>query len=80
MMGRQTGVQSQLFYLFNLEERIPESQLAHLSVIIGLESEVFGRSDANEQGWIDVKNLRRGLLKSPATKKATPRGKKTAVS
>jgi hypothetical protein len=24
--------------------------LAHLSVIIGLESEVFGRSDANEQG------------------------------
>src|SRR3981081_418670 len=27
MMGRQTGVQSQLFYLFNLEERIPESPL-----------------------------------------------------
>ncbi|HWX29023.1 MAG TPA: IS1182 family transposase [Steroidobacteraceae bacterium] len=27
MMGRQTGVQSQLFYLFNLEERIPESHL-----------------------------------------------------
>jgi transposase len=26
-MGRQTGVQSQLFYLFNLEERIPESHL-----------------------------------------------------
>ena len=25
MMGRQTGVQSQLFYLFNLEERIPDS-------------------------------------------------------
>jgi hypothetical protein len=23
MMGRQTGNQSQLFYLFNLEERIP---------------------------------------------------------
>jgi hypothetical protein len=23
MMGRQTGDQSQLFYLFNLEERIP---------------------------------------------------------
>jgi transposase len=27
MMGRQTGVQSQLFYLFNLEERIPENHL-----------------------------------------------------
>ena len=24
MMGRQTGDQSQLFYLFNLESRIPE--------------------------------------------------------
>ena len=27
MMGRQTGDQSQLFYLFNLEERIPVSHL-----------------------------------------------------
>jgi transposase len=27
MMGRQTGVQGQLFYLFNLEKRIPESHL-----------------------------------------------------
>src|SRR5258708_4524675 len=27
MMGRQTGDQSQLFYLFNLEERIPASHL-----------------------------------------------------
>jgi hypothetical protein len=27
MMGRQTGDQSQLFYLFNLEERIPASPL-----------------------------------------------------
>lgn len=27
MMGRQTGDQSQLFYLFNLEERIPECHL-----------------------------------------------------
>ncbi len=27
MMGRQTGNQSQLFYLFNLEERIPASHL-----------------------------------------------------
>jgi transposase len=27
MMGRQTGDQSQLFYLFNLEERIPERHL-----------------------------------------------------
>jgi len=27
MMGRQTGEQSQLFYLFNLEERIPTSHL-----------------------------------------------------
>jgi len=27
MMGRQTGEQSQLFYLFNLEERIPASHL-----------------------------------------------------
>jgi len=27
MMGRQTGDQSQLFYLFNLEERIPEGHL-----------------------------------------------------
>ena len=26
-MGRQTGDQSQLFYLFNLEERIPERHL-----------------------------------------------------
>jgi transposase len=27
MMGRQTGDQSQLFYSFNLEERIPTSHL-----------------------------------------------------
>jgi hypothetical protein len=27
MMGRQAGDQSQLFYLFNLEERIPASHL-----------------------------------------------------
>ena len=27
MMGRQTGDQSQLFYLFNLEQRIPRSHL-----------------------------------------------------
>jgi hypothetical protein len=26
-MGRQTGDQSQLFYLFNLEERIPTNHL-----------------------------------------------------
>ena len=28
MMGWQTGDQRQLFYLFNLERRIPASQLA----------------------------------------------------
>jgi hypothetical protein len=27
MMGRQTGEQSQLFYLFNLERRIPGHHL-----------------------------------------------------
>jgi hypothetical protein len=27
MMGRQTGDQSQLFYVFNLEERIPDRHL-----------------------------------------------------
>jgi transposase len=27
MMGRQTGDQKQLFYLFNLEERIPSNHL-----------------------------------------------------
>ena len=27
MMGRQTGDQSQLFYMFNLEERIPDRHL-----------------------------------------------------
>ena len=27
MMGRQTGDQSQLFYLFNLERRIPAAHL-----------------------------------------------------
>ena len=30
MMGRQTGDQSQLFYLFNLEERIPARHLLRL--------------------------------------------------
>ena len=34
MMGRQTGVQSQLFYLFNLEERIPESHLRRLNPVV----------------------------------------------
>src|ERR1051325_3639647 len=32
MMGRQTGDQSQLFYLFNLEERIPEHHLFAVSI------------------------------------------------
>jgi transposase len=31
MMGRQTGDQSQLFYLFNLEERVPTSHLLRRS-------------------------------------------------
>jgi hypothetical protein len=30
MMGRQTGDQRQLFYLFNLEERIPARHLLRL--------------------------------------------------
>ena len=30
MMGQQTGDQSQLLYLFNLEERIPARHLLHL--------------------------------------------------
>ena len=30
MMGRQTGDQSQLFYLFNLERRIPAGHLLRL--------------------------------------------------
>jgi len=29
MMGQQTGDQSQLFYLFNLEGRIPERAREH---------------------------------------------------
>ena len=46
MMGRQTGVQSQLFYLFNLEERIPASHLLRrvnpvvTQVLIGLREKL----------------------------------------
>ena len=36
MMGRQTVDQSQLFYLFNLEERIPERHLLRrINPIVG---------------------------------------------
>jgi len=34
MMGRQTGDQSQLFYLFNLDERIPARHLLRLVAIM----------------------------------------------
>jgi hypothetical protein len=42
MMGGETGDQSQLFYLFNLEERIPadkpvEMRFAHLKIHHGFE-------------------------------------------
>ena len=46
MMGRQTGDQSQLFYLFNLEERIPASHLLRrinpvvTQVLIGLREKL----------------------------------------
>ena len=46
MMGRQTGDQSQLFYLFNLEERIPASYLLRrvnpvvTQVLIGLREKL----------------------------------------
>jgi transposase len=46
MMGRQTGDQSQLFYLFNLEERIPASHLLRrvnpvvTQVLIGLRAKL----------------------------------------
>jgi transposase len=55
MMGRQAGDQSQLFYLFNLEERIPASHLLRrinpvvTQVLIGLREKLepfyseFGR-------------------------------------
>jgi len=55
MMGRQTGDQSQLFYLFNLDERIPASHLLRrinpvvTQVLIGLREKLepfyseFGR-------------------------------------
>jgi hypothetical protein len=33
MMGRQTGDQSQLFYLFNLERRIPAGHLLPGSIL-----------------------------------------------
>jgi transposase len=42
MMGRQTGDQSQLFYLFNLEERIPANHL--LRRINPIVTRVLGRS------------------------------------
>jgi len=45
MMGQQTGDQSQLFYLFNVEERIPARQLGPL----GGAWPRTGR-----QGWIKV--------------------------
>ena len=46
MMGLQTGDQSQLFYLFNLERRIPASHLLRrrlaASVGVGIESKIDG--------------------------------------
>ena len=45
MMGRQTGDQSQLFYLFNLEERIPASHLLRRvnPVVTGVLAELRGK-------------------------------------
>lgn len=42
MMGRQTGDQSQLFYLFNLEQRIPVAHLLRRinSVVTGVLSDL----------------------------------------
>lgn len=45
MMGRQTGDQSQLFYLFNLEERIPKDHLLRRinPIVIGILTELRER-------------------------------------
>jgi hypothetical protein len=50
MMGRQTGNQNQLFYLFNLEKRIPTSHLLRrinpvvTRVLADLSSRTTGRT------------------------------------
>src|ERR1700681_3557895 len=45
MMGRQTGDQSQLFYLFNLEERIPADHLLRRlnPIVTGVLTDLRGK-------------------------------------
>ena len=53
MMGRQAGDQSQLFYLFNLEERIPVSHL--LRRMMSLKKSAMRRVEALYWGlWRSV--------------------------
>jgi hypothetical protein len=48
MMGRQTGDQSQLFYLFNLEDRIPERHLLRRinPIVTGVRTALPGTRNA----------------------------------
>ncbi len=45
MMGRQTGDQGQLFYLFNLERRIPAGHFAPAA------TNRFHRALCHDTGW-----------------------------
>ena len=63
MMGRQTGDQSQLFYLFNLEERIPAGHLLRRinPVVRQVSSAVVRR-----WGWWRARSFRFLLAFGPA--------------
>ena len=55
MMGRQTGDQSQLFYLFNLEDRIPASRLLRrINPVVTrvLNAQKFGDQEQRVEGVV----------------------------
>jgi hypothetical protein len=62
MMGRQTGDQTQLFYLFNLEERIPANHLLRWinPIVTGVRSAAAART-LRAAGLTQISVLRRGM-------------------
>ena len=80
MMGRQTGDQSQLFYLFNLEERIPAGHLLRrinpvvTGVLAGLREKLAPFYSEIGRPSIDPELMIRMLIVAIATASASSGG------
>ena len=67
MMGRQTGDQSQLFYLFNLEGRIPAGHLLRWinPIVTRVLAELRERASPGRMADASSSSTRRAVCRQP---------------